>query len=326
VRPAAIRRLARLGAGLAALVLAAAALAEIDVPYLTGRVTDNAEVLSPAARARLDELLRAHEHATTNQVAVLTVPTLDGESIEDFAIRVFGAWKLGQKGKDNGVLLIVVPRDRRMRIEVGYGLESALPDVAAARIIRDAMAPRFKAGDLDGGVEAGVAAIIAQLTGAAPPPPAADTPAAAATPARPRRSAFTGPDLGLPERILLGGFIFGIIGLFTTLGIVTPGGWFLYAFLIPFWAMFPMIVVGVDAAVVIFVAYLIAFPVLKVMVGRTGWHAKAAAELARKGVTTIGGFTVTRGSSGSSWSSGSSGGGFSGGGGSSGGGGASGSW
>src|SRR5262245_45937653 len=87
-----------------------------DVPYLTGRVTDNAEILSPAARERLTATLQKHESATGNQIAVLTLPTLDGESIEGFATRVFDSWKLGQKGKDNGVLVIVVPNDRRMRI------------------------------------------------------------------------------------------------------------------------------------------------------------------------------------------------------------------
>ena len=80
----------------------------------------------------LRRLLKAHEDKTSNQIAVLTLPTLDGESVEGYATRVFEAWKLGQKGKDNGVLVVVVPKDRKMRIEVGYGLEGTLPDVAAA--------------------------------------------------------------------------------------------------------------------------------------------------------------------------------------------------
>jgi uncharacterized protein len=321
-----------LALAIVAVCLVAFGAAAVDVPYLTGRVTDNAEILGADARTRLDDLLRAHEQATGNQIAVLTVPTLDGESIEDFSTRVFGAWKLGQKGKDNGVLVVVVPRDRRMRIEVGYGLEGLLPDAAASRIVRDVMTPRFKVGDFASGIEDGVKAIIAALTGQAPPLSLAGEPARDAA----WRSAFhfQGPNLGWPVRILLGAFIFGIVGLFTILGIVTPGvGWFLYLFLIPFWAVFPLVVVGVEAAVVLVVIYLVAFPILKIVIGRTKWHERAAQELKKKGKTTIGGFVITLGAGGSSWSSAGSsgggssgGGGFSGGGGSSGGGGTSGSW
>src|SRR4029453_10581825 len=98
---------------------------------------------------------------------VLTIPTLDGESVEEYAVRVFAAWKLGQKGKDNGVLVVVAPQDRKMRIEVGYGLEGTLPDVAASRVIRNVMTPAFKNGDFDRGIEDGAAAIVAQLEGQA---------------------------------------------------------------------------------------------------------------------------------------------------------------
>jgi uncharacterized protein len=129
-----------------------------------------------------------------------------------------------------------------------------------------------------------------------------------------------------PVRILLACFIFGIIGLFTFFGIVTPGaGWFLYFFLIPFWAMFPIVILGVRGALALLIVYLAGFPIAKLALSRTDWYAKARREIKAKGSTTIGGFTVGSGSSGG-WSSGSSGGGFSGGGGSSGGGGASGSW
>lgn len=138
-----------------------------DVPYLTGRVVDNAEILKPDTRRQITELLRNHEQQTTNQIAVLTIPTLDGESVEEYSIRVFEQWKLGKKGKDNGVLLVVVPKDRRMRIEVGYGLEGTLTDAHASRIIRNVMAPRFKQSDYDGGIAQGTAAIVAQLEGKA---------------------------------------------------------------------------------------------------------------------------------------------------------------
>ncbi|MEO8753522.1 MAG: TPM domain-containing protein, partial [Casimicrobiaceae bacterium] len=100
---------------------ASAALAT-DVPFLSGRVVDDAEVLTPPVREKLTAALKAHEDKTTNQVVVLTVPTIGGDSIEEYASKVFAEWKLGQKGKDNGVLVVVVPKDRKMRIEVGYGL------------------------------------------------------------------------------------------------------------------------------------------------------------------------------------------------------------
>lgn len=101
-----------------------------DVRYLSGRVVDNAEILSPATRSALMEALKAHETRTTNQIAVLTVQTLGDDSVEGFATKVFESWKLGQKGKDNGVLMIIAVKDHRMRIEVGYGLEGTLTDVA----------------------------------------------------------------------------------------------------------------------------------------------------------------------------------------------------
>ena len=294
-----------------------------DVPYLTGRVVDTAEILKPETRKQLGEQLRQHEQKTTHQVAVLTVPTLDGESVEEYAVRVFEQWKLGQKGKDNGVLVLVVPQDRRMRIEVGYGLEGTLPDAIAARIIRNVMTPRFKDGDYDGGIVAGVNAIVAQLDGK--PSEALVADASSST----RKSEFIpAPDMALHEKVLFGAFIFGIIGLFTFIGIVTPGiAWFLYFFLIPFWAMFPVAIFGSATTFYILIAYLVGFPLAKLLVSRSDWHRKAATDMKKKGHANIGGFTIGGSSSGSNWSSSSSsGGGFSGGGGSSGGGGASGSW
>lgn len=305
--------------------LAALTALAADVPYLSGRVVDNAEILDAETKRKLTEQLKAHEAETANQIAVLTVPSLEGESVESYAEQVFNAWKLGQKGKDNGVLVLVAPAERRMRIEVGYGLEGTLTDVAASRIVRNVMTPRFKEGNFDAGVEEGVAAVIGQLTGSA------EVPAEAPPPADDRESGdfFEGPDLSLTERILIGAFIFGIIGLFTVLGILTPGmGWFLYFFLIPFWAMFPIVVVGTKGALYLLGTYVIGFPIAKLIVSRMPWYEKAQRDIKTKGTASIGGFTVGGSSGGSSWSSGSSSssGGFSGGGGSSGGGGASGSW
>src|SRR5215472_2504979 len=217
------------------LLLFTAIAAAQDVPYLTGRVVDEAHILSDGARAQLTSTLKAHEDATTNQVVVLTVPTLSGSDIESYANNVFHTWKLGQKGKDNGVLIVVVPNDRKMRIEVGYGLEGTLPDGAAGQIIRTWMTPAFKAGNYDKGVEDGVTAIVARLEGHAP---AGLTPVR--TSATQRSIRISSPAMPWPVRILMGLFVFGMLGLFTVIGVLTPGvGWFLYVFLIPFWSMFP---------------------------------------------------------------------------------------
>jgi uncharacterized protein len=301
----------------AAVCACVAHLAAVDIPYLSGRVVDDAQIITPAARERLTAAMKAHEDATGNQIAVLTVPTIQPDSIEDYAVKVFEAWKLGQKGKDNGVLVVVVPRDHKMRIEVGYGLEPVLPDGAAGEIIRTVMTPWFKAGNYDRGIEDGVAAIIGRLEGKA-----AIRPSAA-----PAQSSTGPPPMPWTVRILIGAFIFGIIGLFTVLGIATPGlGWFMYIFLIPFWAIFPRIVLGSTAATMMLAAYVIGFPLAKMRARHALWYRRAAQSMKDKGYANIGGFTLGNSGGGSSSGGFSSGGGFSGGGGSSGGGGASGSW
>lgn len=307
---------------LALMLLTAVTAFAAEVPYLSGRVNDNAEILSAAARSSLTEQLKAHEERTGNQVAVLTIATLGGESIEEYAVQVFEAWKLGQRDRDNGVLVLVAHGDRRMRIEVGYGLEGSLTDLLAGRIIRSVMTPRFKEGDFDGGVAAGVAAIIDVLeqggSSALAQEPANEAPEAS-------RYSLESPDMPVVMRILVGAFVFGIIGLFTFMGIVTPGaGWFLYFFLIPFWAMFPIVVVGSTGALILLVLYVIGFPIAKLSLRKKPWYKKAKEDLKKKGRASIGGFSISSGGSGGGWSSG--GGGFSGGGGSSGGGGASGGW
>jgi len=161
-----------LAASPAALALAADSRPAVEVPALTGRVVDAADLLSAPARARVAALSEDLERRTTAQLAVLTVVTLRGESIEAYALRVANTWKLGRKGRDNGVLVLVVPQDRTMRIELGSGLERELPDGVAARIIRELMAPAFRQGDFDGGIERGVRAVVAELqrsSAAAPP-------------------------------------------------------------------------------------------------------------------------------------------------------------
>lgn len=313
-------------------VLAAALLAPgahaADVPLLSGRVVDNAELLSPAARASIAAKLKAHEDSSGNQIAVLTIPALEGDSVEPYAVRVFEAWKLGKKGKDNGVLLLVVPKERKLRIEVGYGLEGVITDAVSSRIIRNVIAPQFKANNFDQGMEEGVAALIGQLEGkgadALPAPLKSETSSS--------NSGIKTPNLSMTERILFGAFIFGIIGLFTVIGVATPGmGWFLYVFLIPFWAMFPIAVVGFTATMVILGIYLIGFPIAKILLARSDWfkqrnlHSNRMRRRSRlDGVNHSGGGWSSGSDSGSgSWGSNDS---FSGGGGDSGGGGSSGDY
>ena len=168
--------------------------------------------------------------------------------------------------------VVVAPQDRKMRIEVGYGLEGTLTDVAASRIIRNVMTPAFKNGDFDRGIEDGVAAIVAQLEGQ---PATAGTTAAfvdeSSGGAHKPKFTIEGPEIPWYMRILLGCFIFGIIGIFTVVGVMTPGmGWFLYVFLIPFWAMFPIIVIGPKATVGLLALYLIGYPAAKLWFGAAG--------------------------------------------------------
>ncbi|MBU6481765.1 MAG: TPM domain-containing protein [Nitrospirae bacterium] len=137
----------------------------LDVPPLTGRVVDLAHVLPADVAASLANDLEAHETKTSNQVAVLILPSLEGEPLESFSHRVGTTWKLGQKGTENGVLLLVALRERKVRIEVGYGLEGTLTDLRSAHIIRQEIVPRFRSGDLPGGIAAGVHAILGTIEG-----------------------------------------------------------------------------------------------------------------------------------------------------------------
>ena len=149
----------------ASMTIVAATAAALDVPYLAGRVNDLAGLLSEGAKARLEEKLGRLEEQTGAQVAVLTIPSLEGDPIEDFSIRVVETWKLGREGEDDGVLVLIARDDRRMRIEVGYGLEAVLTDAQSRRIIDAVMTPRFRSGDFDGGVEAAVGAISGTILG-----------------------------------------------------------------------------------------------------------------------------------------------------------------
>ncbi|MEA3003636.1 MAG: uncharacterized protein QOH81_2424 [Sphingomonadales bacterium] len=148
------------------LLLAAPASAQ-NFPKLTGRIVDSADLLSPADEAALAQKLEAIEQATTRQVVVATVPDLQGYPIEDYGYKLGRAWGIGQKGANNGAILLVSKNDRKVRIEVGYGLEPILTDAFSSQVIQDRLLPAFKKGDYAGGINAGVDAIAQQLQ--APP-------------------------------------------------------------------------------------------------------------------------------------------------------------
>ena len=156
---------------LAPLLLASAG-AEVAIPPLTARVTDLTNTLNPQQRDALEQKLAAFEAAKGSQIAVLIVPTTQPEAIEQYSIRVVEQWKLGRKGVDDGVLLLVAKDDRKMRLEVGRGLEGAVPDAVAKRITADIIAPYFKQGDFAGGISAGVERLIKVVEGEPLPEPA----------------------------------------------------------------------------------------------------------------------------------------------------------
>ena len=138
---------------------------EITFPSLTGRVVDEANLLDAAKRAEIEAKLTALEEKTTDQLVVVTLKSLQGTSIEDFGYQLGRHWAIGQKDKNNGVLLIVAPNERKVRIEVGYGLEGTLPDAISNLIIQNVILPRFKANDYPGGIASGVDEVIKVLSG-----------------------------------------------------------------------------------------------------------------------------------------------------------------
>lgn len=152
---------------LALLLLPAAVWAQStpEFPELTGRVVDQAEMLSPEVEARLNQMLQAHEQASTEQVVVVTLPDLQGFSIEDFGYQLGRQWGIGQEGEDNGALLIVAKDERKIRIEVGYGLEGRLTDADSSVIINRIITPAFRQGDFQAGIVNGAAAMIQVLGG-----------------------------------------------------------------------------------------------------------------------------------------------------------------
>ncbi len=289
------------------LLAAPAVLAAKAVPFLAGRVNDGAGIVPGPVRERLEATLRDLEQRTGAQVAVLTVGSLEGDPIEDYAVRVFETWKLGRQGVNDGALLVVARQERRMRIEVGYGLEERLTDARSRQILDDIIRPHFRDGNFGAGVEAGVNAIGAVIEGASLPAPRSDR----------------GGQLGSVAGFLLFSAMFIlIIGTFSAIALLTAGahGWFLYLFLTPFYAIFPSILLPPHGGVIAAGAWLILYPIL-----RTVLHSSAGKKFRQQRGWVL---APSAGGGGGRWSSGGSsgGGGFSGGGGRSGGGGASSSW
>jgi uncharacterized protein len=196
------------------------------VPPLQARVTDLTGTLSASERQTLDAKLADWEARTTNQLAILIVPTTKPEAIEGYSIRVAEAWKLGQKGKDNGAILLVAKDDKQMRIEVGYGLEGVLTDITSHRIITETIAPQFSKGQFAAGLEAGVDRIISVVSEGKPLPQAAAS----------RRAPAHGFDIGTLALILLvavpaiGAVLRGILGnvggSVAGAGVVGAAAWF----------------------------------------------------------------------------------------------------
>jgi len=142
------------------ITVAAAPAAALDVPPLKGYVNDYANMISASARTKIEAELKAFEQSDSTQVVILTIPSLEGEVLEEYSIKVGETWKIGQKGKDNGIIFLVSNKDRKIRIEVGRGLEGKLTDMTAGRIIDLVVKPRFKRGDFDGGFIAGIHSLI----------------------------------------------------------------------------------------------------------------------------------------------------------------------
>jgi uncharacterized protein len=287
-------------ASLLALMLcwAFAALADVAVPPLTGRVVDKTATLSSSDIASLDQTLKDFEARKGSQVAVLIVPTTQPETIEQYSLRVAEAWKIGRKKIDDGAILVVAKDDRKLRIEVGYGLEGALTDVTAKRIIDEVITPKFRSGDFAGGISDGVNRILRVIDGEPLPAPAQ----------RQQNSGLLG-NLDPFDPFLIFGMLF-VGGIFRRVfgrlfGSLATGG--LAAGLL--WLIAASLALSAIGGIIVFLVAML-----------------TDAMTSSGGPGRGGGWVSSGGGGYSGGSSSSDGGGFSGGGGSFGGGGASGSW
>jgi uncharacterized protein len=152
-----------------ALFVSTAAFAALQFPALTGRVVDDAHILSSPTVDSLDTMLEDYEGGTSNQVVVVTLSSLQDDSIEDYGYQLGRYWGIGQKGKNNGVLLIVAPQEHKVRIEVGYGLEGTLTDAISSEIVHGIILPEFKSGHMSKGIVDGTKAIVSVLGGSGIP-------------------------------------------------------------------------------------------------------------------------------------------------------------
>ena len=314
--------------GVLLLASAVPALSQPSVPRLTGRVVDLADILSASTENTITALLAGHEDATSNQVAVLTIPSLEGETIETYSLRVAETWALGTAANDNGVLLLVAAQDRELRIEVGLGLEGTLTDAVAGRIIRNDIVPLFRKERYDAGVLVGVQSILGVIEGTY-------------TPSEASSSSSDQPPFVFR---LIFGVMFSLMPLvFFVPSFLIAGQWgnlgFMGLFFVVGGAVCFFSVIGIVLSAVVYIGLLLLGSAL--LRRQENWREirrkvnEALKEnRGRKVKVTIGGFTfnaggITTNSGGGSGRSGggwSSGGGFSGGGGSFGGGGSSGSW
>jgi len=276
-----------------------------DVPYLAGRVNDQANLIPQDQRQKIEAQLAQLEKETGDQVVVLTVDSLEGEPIEDYANKVGRTWALGQKGKNNGAILLVSKQDRKMRIEVGYGLEPVLTDIQTSIIQNQIIIPHFKQEDYGGGIAAGVDAILTTIQG---------KPVVPAPEAQPSGSGDE--DQPWPGFLV---FLLFILGPFI-LNAIRSGSWVVYVIMLPilfFLGSLAGTIVGLIAAG----AWLVLFPILRMILPRRPTSGRFGGR--RGGGWWIG---PGMGGGGGGWGGGGGGGGFSGGGGSFGGGGSSSSW
>jgi uncharacterized protein len=204
-----------LACALVCLPLVAARAAEVPIPPAPTRwATDTAGFMSPQALQAADRILENFERATGNQVLVWIGETTGDAVLEDWTIRAFERWKVGRKGLDNGLILFVFAKDRRARVEVGYGLEGQVPDVIASRILNDVIIPKIVAGDRDGAVQAGVNALLAAISGGTGGIAEQATPTGQIEDSSPARS--RGRPMSYAEMVLVGLLVVGFLVLLIT--------------------------------------------------------------------------------------------------------------
>jgi len=308
MRVEAFKRLA-LAAALIAVFLLTAPAAAKEVPFLSGRINDLAGMIPADTAGRIESKLAAFEDETGAQIAVLTIDSLEGDALEDYSMRVVETWKLGRAERDDGLLLLIARDDRKMRIEVGYGLEGRLTDLQSGRILNEILRPEFREGRFGEGIEQGVDAIIGTIQGDDPLP---ELTAVSESPMADESLIARLGFLAIPA------FVIGIFS-FTALFSKGGGSFFLYLFLMPFYFAFPSAVFGVRGGLIALGAWFVGYPIVKILLRYTAAGRRFSDAHPTWTSSSGGGWS----SGGSSWSGG---GGFSGGGGSFGGGGASSSW